>query len=77
MDSQKLISVSGFVVMFVWVFTIGSAVFTNKYEPMQVSTPVMVIYAGFIFAKNVFGKQERDDQKRVKDEKKEREQHEV
>lgn len=56
MDSQKLIAISGILIMAVWVITMLDGVVTNRYEPMQVSTPVMVIYAGFLFARGGLGK---------------------
>ena len=49
-EPQALITVSGIVVMAVWAASVLAAIFTYQYQPMEVTTPVMVIYAGFIFA---------------------------
>lgn len=50
MNLLRLVTISGFVVMGVWAISVLDAIFTHDYQPMQVVTPVMVIYAGFIFA---------------------------
>jgi len=61
-DTQDLIVVSGLVVMLVWFMTMMDGIFTGQYEPMQVSTPIMAIYAGFLFARGGLGKRGRDDE---------------
>lgn len=56
METKDLIWVVGIAITIVWIVTMMAGVFADQYEPMQISTPVMVIFAGFLFARGGFNK---------------------
>lgn len=55
-DTQALIVLTGLIVTVMWCTTILAGVVSHDYQGMEISTPVMVIYAGFIFGRGSLAK---------------------
>lgn len=50
---QKLILPVAFVVALGWLSSLGYAVFTNRFEALTVTTPVMLLLAGYAFGVSI------------------------
>jgi hypothetical protein len=60
-EPQTLIWFTGILVTLLWIFTMVTGELTGNYTGAQICTPVMLIYAGFLFARgNSWGKKGDD-----------------
>lgn len=50
-DTQTLTVLTGLLVTLVWIITCLAGVITGNFEGAEIVSPVMLIYAGFLFAK--------------------------
>lgn len=52
-DRQRLILPLSMVVMFGWLLSLGYAVYSGHFEALTVTTPVMLILAGYVFGVSI------------------------
>ena len=61
---EKIVSrLTGAIITIAWVATLTAGIITHDYQGLTLVTPVMLIYAGFVFGSNVIKKRlpERDN----------------
>lgn len=61
MDTQALIVLTGLLVTVVWIITCMTGVVTGNFQGAEIVTPVMLIYAGFLFARGGLIQKKGDD----------------
>lgn len=60
MPNHKLTNLAAIVVLAVWVSTVVDGMLTGDYEGLQIVTPIVVILAGWLFARDfIVSAQER------------------
>lgn len=60
MESKKLVTISAFIVLGMWVASSIAGVVTGDYQELQLITPVMLILAGYLFARDFIPGKKRD-----------------
>lgn len=54
LDRQTLVTIGCFVVMSLWVASIFDGMLTGHFTAAQIVTPIMMLCAGYLFAKDFF-----------------------
>lgn len=55
-DALRLRIWTGTAILAAWLISLGDGIITEDYHAFDVSTPVMVIYAGFLFGDTIMRK---------------------
>jgi hypothetical protein len=58
MPKTLLQSLTGIAILISWLVALAVGLFNHDYEGLQLVTPVMLVYAGYIFGESFF--QRRD-----------------
>lgn len=55
---RRLHIISGSVILTAWVASLANGIFTGDYTGMNLTTPVMLIFAGYLFGDTLLRRRE-------------------
>ncbi len=58
---RRLHLIAGSAIVTAWVMTVGKGVLTDDWQGLALTTPVMLIFAGYLFGDSLLRKRFADD----------------